>query len=127
MLKQNKTTILIVDDSSTNNLLFENILETEGYKVLAASSGSEALHILQSKFPNLILLDVMMAGMDGFEVLKNIIGSEKLKQIPVVMVTAKKDSESMKKALELGAKDYLIKPIGIEELLSKVKSLLAKS
>jgi CheY-like chemotaxis protein len=112
--------ILIVDDSSTNNLLFENILESSGYQVHIATNGHDALKYIEQHSPNLILLDIMMGGMDGYDVLRRIVENPKTRNIPVVMVSARKDPESMKLAMKLGARDYLTKPLGIDELIAKV-------
>ena len=121
--KQNKT-ILIIDDSSTNNLLFQSILEENGFDVIVSTSGKSGLSALQKNKTDLVLLDVMMPGLDGFDVLKKIKEDDNNQSIPVLMLTAKKDSESMKKALDLGAADYLIKPVGIKEIVEKIRKVL---
>lgn len=121
--KQNKT-ILIVDDSSTNNLLFQSIFEENGFDVIVSTSGKAGLSALDKNKADLVLLDVMMPGLDGFDVLKTIKEDEKNRSLPVLMLTAKKDSESMKKALDMGATDYLIKPVGIKEIVEKIKKVL---
>jgi DNA-binding response OmpR family regulator len=121
--KQNKT-ILIVDDSSTNNLLFQSIFEENGFDVIVSTSGKAGLSALDKNKADLVLLDVMMPGLDGFDVLKTIKEDKKNQSLPVLMLTAKKDSESMKKALDMGAADYLIKPVGIKEIVEKIKKVL---
>jgi DNA-binding response OmpR family regulator len=118
------TTILLVDDSSTNNLLYQNILESEGYTVEITENGQDINEKILKSNACLVLLDIMMPGKDGFHTLKNILGNKQTKNIPVIMATSKKDSESMKKALEIGARDYIIKPIGINDLVTRVKNAL---
>lgn len=124
MAGEKKSKILIVDDSSTNNLLFQNILEAEGYNVVVATDGKSALNIVPNEMPDLILLDIMMPEIDGFEVLENLKGNQELKNIPVIILTARRDSLSMKRGLDLGAEDFLIKPIGMTEILDKIEVAL---
>ncbi len=116
--------ILVIDDSSVNNLLLQNILEEENYKVIVAFSGREGLKLTESEKPDLILLDIMMPRMDGIEVLKRIKSSDKTVDIPVIMLTAKLDSADRKSSLEIGAIDYINKPVIIDELVTKVKNIL---
>jgi DNA-binding response OmpR family regulator len=113
--------ILIIDDSSTNNLLLKCIFEEEGAKVFLASNGIEGLTAANKIKPDIILLDIMMPRMDGFRVLSELRQSIKLKRIPVIMITARRDSASMKRAYQLGAVDYIVKPIGITEIIERVK------
>ena len=115
--------ILIVDDSSTNNLLFQHLLEDEGYTVLIADNGEDAIKMTDKDRPHLVLLDIMLPGVDGFQVLQELKENKKTKDIPVVMVTAKNDTWSMKKSMDLGAYDYVVKPIQIESFLEKVKGV----
>lgn len=124
MEEQQNKTILIIDDSSTNNLLFQSILEENGFDVIVSTTGKAGLAAMQKNKADLVLLDVMMPGLDGFDVLKKIKEDEKNQSVPVLMLTAKKDSESMKKALDLGATDYLIKPVGIKEIVEKIRKVL---
>lgn len=124
MEEQQKKTILIIDDSSTNNLLFQSILEENGFEVIVSTTGKAGLAAMQKNKADLVLLDVMMPGLDGFDVLKEIKEDENNQSVPVLMLTAKKDSESMKKALDLGAADYLIKPVGIKEIVEKIRKVL---
>jgi two-component system, sensor histidine kinase and response regulator len=115
--------ILIVDDSSTNNLLFQHLLEEEGYTVIIADNGEDAIKMADNDRPHLILLDIMLPGVDGFQVLQKLKENEKTKDIPVVMVTAKNDTWSMKKSMDLGAYEYVVKPIQVESFLDKVKDI----
>jgi len=117
--------ILLIDDSSVNNLLLQNILEEENFEVSVAFSGKEGLAIMKKVKPDLVFLDIMMPGMGGIEVLEEILSSETLKSIPVIMLTAKTDPADEKKARETGAVDYINKPVNIEKLVLKVKEILA--
>lgn len=124
MKKNTKSKILVVDDSSVNNLLFQAILEENGHSVLLTFNGNEALKIAIKEEPDLILLDIMMPGMSGFEILEKIVSDDKLKHIPVIMVTAKIDNTDKKKALEMGAIDYIVKPVDIDNTLERVEHAL---
>ncbi len=124
MAKNSEYKILIVDDSSVNNYLLENILEEKGYKLQIAFDGNEALSILENDPPNLVLLDIMMPGIDGYSILDKINKSDKLKGIPVIMVTSKSEMTDKQKAFEIGAIDYIVKPIEIDDLLKKVEKAL---
>jgi len=126
MSKNNEHKILIVDDSSVNNYLLENILEEKGYKLLIAFDGNEALSMLENETPDLVLLDIMMPGIDGYAILDKINKDEKLKNIPVIMVTSKSEVTDKQKAFEIGATDYIVKPIEIDDLLTKVEKVLVK-
>lgn len=117
--------ILLIDDSSVNNLLLQNILEDEDFEVIVAFSGKEGLTIMKKVIPDLVLLDIMMPGMDGIEVLEEIFAKENLKNIPVIMLTAKTDPADEKKSREIGAVDYISKPVNIEKLIYKVKEILS--
>ena len=126
MSENSEYKILIVDDSSVNNYLLENILEEKGYKLQIAFDGNEALSILENDPPNLVLLDIMMPGIDGYSILDKINKSDKLKSIPVIMVTSKSEMTDKQKAFEIGAIDYIVKPIEIDDLLAKVEKALTK-
>jgi DNA-binding response OmpR family regulator len=116
--------ILLIDDSSVNNLLLQNILEDENFRVFVAFSGREGLAIISEERPDLVLLDIMMPKMDGIEVLQRIVSDVKTKDIPVIMLTAKADKEDEMLTLEMGAADYLIKPVNIEVILAKINKVL---
>lgn len=119
--KRNK--ILVVDDVHTNLVLMKAVLAKQ-YDVATALSGVKILELIETEKPDLILLDIMMAGMDGFEVLNVIRNNEPTKDLPVIMVTALANTEEVSKAYELGANDYISKPIVIAQLLSAVKTQL---
>jgi PAS domain S-box-containing protein len=123
--KPYKPTILIVDDRSSNILAMESILVGRDRNIIAANSGEEALKILLHKSVDLILLDVQMPGMDGFEVVQLLKLSRKTREIPVILVTAeKKEFGSIIKGYEEGAIDYLLKPLEPELVNAKVSVLL---
>ncbi len=116
--------VLIIDDSLTNNVLLESLLQSAGIDSTLAYSGKEALKILKIEKPSLILLDIMMPDMDGFMVLDHINKNESTQNIPVIMITAKDDNESIMRAKNAGVKDFILKPIDIEKVLESVKKLL---
>jgi two-component system sensor histidine kinase/response regulator len=116
--------ILVVDDVPTNVRVLAGILKIAGYDALSASSGPEALDLLQSHAPDVVLLDVMMPGMDGFEVCRRIRSDPAKAFLPVVMVTALHETGDRIKALECGADDFLTKPVDDVEVLARVKSLV---
>lgn len=116
--------ILVVDDEERNVKLLKAILLTEHYNAFGVSSGQEALDAVSSFEPDLVMLDVMMPGMDGFEVCRRLKQDERTKAIPVIMVTALREQEHRVKAMEAGTDDFLSKPVDKTELLIRVKSLL---
>lgn len=112
--------ILIVDDNPNNTKVLFELLKASGYRVLVAKSGESALERLQSVSPDLILLDVMMPGIDGFETCRRLKASSVTQEIPVIFMTALSDSVDRVKGLTLGAVDYLTKPLQQEEVLARV-------
>jgi len=121
---KDKSVILVVDDQPQNIELLEAYLVPQGYEIVKAASGEEALEKLLHNQIDLILLDIMMPKMSGIEVLKNLRADEKTKAIPVVMVTVLKETEDKVKALEAGCDDFISKPVDKVELLARVKSIL---
>lgn len=120
-----KATILVVDDTPENLTLMNNLLK-DHYKVKVATNGENALKIGYSDSPpDLILLDIMMPGMDGYEVCRRLKNSPLSSHIPVIFLTAKSEMEDEKKGLELGAADYITKPISPPIVLARVKNHLA--
>jgi putative two-component system response regulator len=118
-----KTTILVVDDTSSNIMLLSSLLK-ENYRVKVATNGEKAISIVQANPPNLILLDIMMPGIDGYETCRRIKSDPKYCDIPIIFLTAKSDEADESKGLELGAVDYIIKPINPLILFSRIKTQL---
>jgi adenylate cyclase len=116
--------ILLVDDARTNLLLLEELLTSKGYQTASAMSGDEALKMAAELIPSLILLDVMMPDMDGFEVCRKLREHEKLQSVPIIFVTALDDEQSRIQGFENLGDDYLTKPINPNILFAKIASLL---
>ena len=116
--------ILIVDDEEKNIKLLKGILLSQNYKFYGALNGQEAIEQVHDISPHLILLDVMMPGISGFNVCQKLKQDEKTKSIPIIMVTALNEKEHRLKAMELGADDFLSKPVDSTEVVVRVKSLL---
>ncbi|MDI9348473.1 MAG: PleD family two-component system response regulator [Candidatus Symbiobacter sp.] len=116
--------ILIVDDVPTNIKLLEAKLQREYYEIIAATSGDQALEMARSQSPDLILLDIMMPGMDGFDVCRQLKLDPACSNIPVVMITALTDLEDRVRGLNAGADDFISKPVNDVPLLSRVRSLI---
>jgi PAS domain S-box-containing protein len=119
-----KPVILVVDDQPQNNELLEAYLVPEGYEIIKAASGEEALEKLAGNEIDLILLDVMMPGMDGFEVTRRVRQDKKNRLMPIILVTALQETEDRIKGIKAGCDDYITKPFHKMELLARVQSLL---
>jgi two-component system, sensor histidine kinase and response regulator len=115
--------LLIVDDVPDNLFLVRTILEEEGYEIVTSSNGQEALKIIETEPPDLVLLDVMMPVMDGYEVTRRMRAMKDLPFIPILLITAY-DRANAVKGLDLGADEFIRKPIEADELLARVRSLL---
>lgn len=120
----NKPTILCIDDEQLNLLMLEKALTSNGYDVLQATDGAMALELIASKTPDLVLLDILMPEMDGYEVCRQIKSNSKSRQTPVIMITGLSDRESRIKGIEAGAEDFVSKPFDRGELLARIKMLL---
>ncbi len=118
-----KYRILVVDDERRMVGFIRLNLEQDGFEVIEAYNGTEALERLRDSLPDLILLDVMMPDIDGFEVLRMI---REINQVPVIMLTAKGEEDDKVRGLELGADDYVTKPFSPRELVSRVKAVLRR-
>ncbi len=120
------TRILVVDDSPLNRKLTADVLQRAGHEVITAEDGASALKLLEQEHIDLVLLDVMMPGMDGYEVCKRIRANPKTTYLPVMMLTAQDTVESKIKGFEAGADDYLTKPFEPTELQARVQVLLRR-
>lgn len=121
---KDNASILIVDDNPRNLQLMSTILKEKGFKLYVTNSGENALLFLQKTLPDLILLDIMMPGLSGFEVCKRIKQDEKLKDIPVIFLTAKNDVEDVVEGFEAGAVDYVTKPFNTKEVFVRISTHL---
>ena len=117
--------LLVVDDVQTNVLLLKALLGKEGYGILVANNGKEALEVIRNENPDLILLDVMMPGMDGFEVAERLKSEEFRCEIPIIFLTALDDTQSIVNGFKLGVGDFISKPFRKEELMVRIKHQLS--
>ena len=117
--------LLVVDDVQTNVLLLKALLSKDGYGILVANNGQEALEVIRNENPDLILLDVMMPGMDGFEVAERLKSEEYRCEIPIIFLTALDDTQSIVNGFKLGAGDFISKPFRKEELMVRIKHQLS--
>jgi len=122
-----RSKILIVDDEIDTLLPLKRSLEVEDYIVIGASNGPECLIKAKTDIPDLILLDLMMPEMDGYEVCAKLKNDDMTKKIPVIMLTAKDSVRDKVKGLDIGADDYVTKPFNLNELKARVKSVLRRS
>ncbi|HCW54151.1 MAG TPA: DNA-binding response regulator [Clostridium sp.] len=122
-----KDKILIVDDEEHIVELLKFNLNNAGYNILTANDGIEAVKIAKSEKPNLVLLDLMLPGLDGFDVCKEIKREKEMKNTAIIMLTAKGEELDKILGLELGADDYITKPFSVRELLARVKAVLRRS
>ncbi len=116
--------IVLAEDEPQIAKLVEFKLKKEGYRVTWKENGKEALKAIKEEKPDLILLDIMMPIMDGYEVLRQIKEDEKLRDIPVIMLTARAQEKDVVKGIDSGAEDYITKPFHPAELLARVKRIL---
>ena len=116
-----KTKILIVDDESEVLDILTKRLESEGFLTVRAADGNEGLKKTLEEKPDLVLLDIIMPNKDGFTMLRELQAQEELRKIPVIMVSARSETDSLFEGRRLGATDYLIKPIDFTELLKYIR------
>ena len=116
--------ITVVDDNKDMVLLYKRILTSQGYQVASAGNGFDGLQMIFKDPPDLVLLDLSMPRMDGYQVCKRLKNSKDTNTIPVIMVTCRGNKTDKIQGLELGADDYIKKPVDNEVLLARVKSLL---
>ena len=116
--------VLVVDDQKDNVFVLQNRLQHEGYEILTAYDGETCIKIAEEQAPDIILLDVMMPGMSGFEVCKTLTTSKKTSLIPILLVTALTEAEDLKEGFQVGAFDYIKKPFNRVELIARVKAAL---
>ena len=116
--------ILIADDNEANREILARRLDAHGYELVMAVDGEEALNLAREKLPDLILLDIMMPKMDGLEVCRHLKGDKSLPFIPIILVTARADTKDIVAGLEIGADEYLTKPVDQSALVARVRSIL---
>ena len=116
--------ILIVDDDVSITELMKALVRMEGHQPTTVNDSTKAIEVANSVNPDLITLDLMMPGLTGFELCDLLHNDPKFANIPIVIVSARDDRESKEKAIEMGAKDYITKPFGIDELMNKIKNLI---
>ncbi len=116
--------VLVVDDEPMARTMLRLILVRAGFEVREAEDGKAALTEVDKSLPDLMILDIMMPGIDGFEVCERLRADESTNSLPIIMLSAKTDSESVKRGLNLGANKYLTKPVGPDELTRHVREVL---
>jgi len=119
-----KTTVLTADDDPQLLRLVTRNLELEGYEVIAARDGQEALQLIEARAPDLVLLDIMMPRMDGFTVCERV---REFSNVPIIILTARGQDQDKIRGLDLGADDYLTKPFSVDELLARVRAVVRRS
>lgn len=119
MVHHQEYSVLVVDDIADNLLLLQLVLEMEGYRVELANSGTTALFKIKESPPDLILLDVMMPGMNGFEVTERLRKSKEFSLLPIVLITADREVD-FEQALAVGANDIINKPVDMDDLIARV-------
>jgi DNA-binding response OmpR family regulator len=119
-----KPSILVVDDDPRILKLLKRDLQLEGYQVTTATGGKMALQLIEDEEPDLVILDIMMPEMDGLQVCERVRQSS---QVPIIMLTAKAQSEDMIHGLETGADDYIVKPFSVDVVLARVKAVLRRT
>jgi DNA-binding response OmpR family regulator len=124
MYNQHMKSILIVDDNTSLRTLVRDYLSEQGYRALTANNGQNALYTARHEKPDLILLDIMMPEMDGYQFISSY---RKESNAPIILLTAKLEENDKVLGLELGADDYLTKPFGMRELLARIRAVLRRA
>ncbi|MGD2034393.1 MAG: response regulator [Bacteroidales bacterium] len=119
--------ILVVDDSTTNVVLLEAILDEKGYRIETALNATEAYNLIKRETPDLILLDLLMPKISGFDFLEEIRKNSKTKNTPVIVVSALTDEENVNRIMKMGAIDFVKKPIDLQYLVDRVEQVLEKA
>lgn len=118
------TRVLIVDDSPTETHVLKTMLEKNSYTILLASDGEEAISVCRSEKPDLVLMDVVMPGINGFQATRTLSRDPDTSSIPVIMVTSKNQETDKEWARRQGAVDYVVKPVVEDQLISKIQTVL---
>ena len=118
-------TVLIIDDSPTELHLFQNMLENAGFDTLVADSGEEGIRQATNARPDIILMDVVMPGMNGFQATRKLTKDPKTASIPVIMITTKDQETDKIWGMRQGAVEYLVKPVADKDLVAKINSVMA--
>ena len=121
---ETKGRILVVDDSPTEIVVFKKILEKQGYQILVAKDGQEGVEMAKQELPDLILMDVVMPVLNGFQATRQLKNHEPTSKIPVIMVTTKDQQTDINWGMRQGATEYMVKPVAPAELLNKIKALI---
>lgn len=120
-----KSVVVVEDDQSINELIRYN-LEREGFLAEGIANGLDAVHFIEQRLPSLVLLDLMLPGLDGFEVCRRLKANLKTQHIPVMMITARGSEVDIVRGLQLGAEDYVVKPFSPKVLLARVRAVLRR-
>lgn len=121
------STILVVDDESMTRRLLRLMLERDGYVILEAADGIQALNIIKENCPDVVIMDVMMPNMDGFTACQTLRNQPETANLPVIMLSARTQLEAVRAGLQAGANRYMTKPISKPELIQTIEELLAES
>ena len=120
-------TVMIVDDSVTVRKVTSRLMERQGWDVVTAKDGMDAMSQLQDIYPDIVLLDIEMPRMDGFEVLRSVRRDERLKDLPIIMITSRTGEKHQQQALDLGVNRYLGKPFQEANLLATIEEVLSET
>ena len=119
--------ILIVDDDVTLLAIVDSILKKNGFETALAKDAEKGFSLIEERLPSLVLLDIKLPEMDGFEALSQLRSEEYTKDVPVIMLTSENDISSVSRCLEAGAQDYIVKPFDHNNLIARVRQVLAQS